>query len=64
MGLSLTRKRQESIIIGDDIQVTIADISGDKVRIWISAPKRVSIHRLEVYEQINGPYVDRNSEDR
>jgi creatinine deaminase len=50
--LVLARMRDESIIIGDDITVTVADIRGDKVRLGIAAPRHVSVHRKEVYEQI------------
>lgn len=50
--LVLTRKRDESIIIGDNIVITVIGIRGDKVRFGIEAPKEVSIHRQEVYEAI------------
>lgn len=50
--LVLTRQRDETIMIGDDIEVTIVDIRGDKVRLGITAPKEVSIHRKEVYDAI------------
>jgi carbon storage regulator len=50
--LVLSRHRDESIIIGDDIVVTIVDIRGDKVRLGINAPAHVSVHREEVYEAI------------
>jgi len=50
--LVLTRQRDETIMIGDEIEVTIVDIRGDKVRIGINAPKHISVHRKEIYEQI------------
>ncbi len=50
--LVLTRKRDESIIISDNIVITVIGIRGDKVRFGIEAPKEVSIHRQEVYEAI------------
>jgi carbon storage regulator len=50
--LVLTRKRDESIIIQDNIIVTVVEIRGDKVRLGISAPKEISVHRNEVYESI------------
>jgi|SRR5947209_8349972 len=50
--LVLTRHKDETIMIGDDIEVTVVDIRGDKVRIGINAPKEVSVHRKEVYEAI------------
>jgi carbon storage regulator len=50
--LVLSRQRDESIIIGDDIVLTVVDIRGDKVRLGITAPKDVPVHRQEVYDAI------------
>jgi carbon storage regulator len=50
--LVLSRQKDESIIIGDDVEITIVDVRGDKVRLGITAPKSVSIHRREVYDAI------------
>jgi carbon storage regulator len=50
--LVLTRQRNESLMIGDDIQITICDVRGDKVRLGITAPRQVPVHRKEVYEAI------------
>ncbi len=50
--LVLSRQRDESIIIGDDVVVTIVDIRGDKVRLGIEAPSEIPVHRREVYEAI------------
>lgn len=50
--LVLSRQRDESIIIGDNIVITIVDIRGDKVRLGIQAPTEVPVHRQEVYEAI------------
>jgi carbon storage regulator len=50
--LVLSRQRDESIIIGDNIVVTIVDIRGDKVRLGIDAPSEVPVHRREVFEAI------------
>ena len=50
--LVLSRQRDETIMIGDDIELTIVDIRGDKVRIGIKAPSRIAVHRKEVYEAI------------
>ena len=50
--LVLSRQRDETIMIGDDIELTIVDIRGDKVRLGITAPASVAVHRKEVYEAI------------
>ena len=50
--LVLSRHRDESIIIGDDIVITVVDIRGDKVRLGIAAPVEIPVHRQEVYEAI------------
>ncbi len=50
--LVLSRQRDESIIIGDNIVITVVDIRGDKVRLGISAPTEIPVHRQEVYEAI------------
>jgi carbon storage regulator len=50
--LVLSRHRDESIMIGDHIVVTVVDIRGDKVRLGISAPPEVSVHRQEIYDAI------------
>lgn len=50
--LVLSRQRDESIMIGDNVVVTIVDIRGDKVRLGIEAPGEIPVHRQEVYEAI------------
>jgi len=50
--LVLTRKKNESIIIGDNIEVCILDTSGDQVRIGVKAPRNIPVHRKEVYSEI------------
>lgn len=50
--LVLSRKKNESIIIGDDIKIVIVEIRGDKVRLGIEAPSTVPVHRQEVYDAI------------
>ncbi|MHC4982567.1 MAG: carbon storage regulator CsrA [Planctomycetota bacterium] len=50
--LVLSRQRDETIIIGDDIEITVVDIRGEKVRLGINAPAHVPVHRKEVYEAI------------
>ena len=52
--LVLSRKKNESIIINDNITVTVIEIRGDKVRLGIVAPKEVPVHRQEVFEAIHG----------
>jgi carbon storage regulator len=50
--LILTRKLKEAIMIGDDIEISIASIEGDQVKLAISAPKHIEIHRKEIYLSI------------
>ena len=50
--LVLSRKKNESIVINDDITIVVVEIRGDKVRIGVEAPKEVPVHRNEVYEAI------------
>ena len=50
--LVLSRKRNEQIVIGENIIVTVVDVRGDKVRLGIEAPAQVPVHRQEVYEAI------------
>ncbi len=50
--LVLSRHRDESIMIGDDVVITVVDIRGDKVRLGIDAPQHIPVHRQEVYEAI------------
>ena len=50
--LVLSRQRDQSIFIGDDIEITVVDIRGDKVRLGIEAPTEIPVHRQEVYEAI------------
>ncbi len=50
--LALSRKKDEAIVINDDIEITVIEIKGDQVKLGISAPKSVPIYRKEVYAQI------------
>ena len=50
--LILTRRISESVIIGDNVKVTVLGVKGNQIRIGIEAPKDVSIHREEIYERI------------
>jgi carbon storage regulator len=50
--LVLSRTKEESIMIGDEVEITIVDVRGDKVRLGITAPREISVHRKEIYEAI------------
>jgi len=50
--LVLSRQKDESIMIGDDVEITIVDVRGGKVRLGITAPKAVSVHRKEIWVAI------------
>lgn len=52
--MCLSRKINQSIIIGDNITITVVSLQGDKVRLGISAPKDIPVHRKEVYDTIRG----------
>ncbi len=52
--LVLTRKPNQAIVIGDDVRVVVVSVDRDQVRIGIEAPRDVSVHRAEVYEEIRG----------
>ncbi len=64
--LVLSRQRDETIMIGDTIEITVVDVRGDKVRLGITAPTSVAVHRKEVYEAIqrenrNAATIDQDS---
>lgn len=50
--LVLSRKKGESIMIGDDIEITVVGVEGDTIRLGIKAPREISVHRKEIYESI------------
>lgn len=50
--LVLTRKLHQSIVIGDEIEVVVLEVRGEQVRLGIKAPKTVTVHRKEIYDQI------------
>ncbi len=62
--LVLTRKSNQSIMIGDDIEVSVLSVVGEKVRIGIQAPRDIPVFRTEVYLEIQGERVGAESADR
>lgn len=60
--LILTRRIGESIIIGDDITITVLGVKGNQVRLGVNAPKTVSVHREEIYRRIQQEQTPNNSE--
>ena len=62
--LVLTRKLNQSIMIGDDIEVTVLAIAGDKVRIGIQAPREIPVFRIEVYREIREQTMAADSSER
>jgi len=57
--LVLSRKKNESVVINDDITIVVVEIRGDKVRLGIEAPKECSVHRREVFDAIRRSNQDR-----
>ena len=53
--LVLSRNKEQTIVVGDDVRITIVDVKGDKVRLGIEAPRSVSVHREEVWVALNQP---------
>ena len=63
--LVLSRQCDQTIVIGDNIEITVVAIRGDKVRIGIDAPREITVHRKEVYEAIQREREDdKNSQPR
>ena len=60
--LVLSRKKNESIVINDDITIVVVEIRGDKVRLGVEAPKEVPVHRREVYEAIKRNELSRDKD--
>jgi len=61
--LVLSRQKDESIMIGDNVEIVIVDVRGDKVRLGITAPKEIPVHRREVYEAIKREAEKREKEE-
>tara|TARA_B100001109_G_scaffold102924_1_gene83877 strand:- start:321 stop:503 length:183 start_codon:yes stop_codon:yes gene_type:complete len=59
--LILTRKSGESLMIGEDVSVTVLGVKGNQVRIGINAPKDISVHREEVFDKIKDKSEEDNS---
>ena len=62
--LVLSRQKDESIMIGDEVEITIVDVRGDKVRIGINAPRTVSVHRKEIWEMIKKEEAEGNDSNK
>jgi carbon storage regulator len=62
--LVLTRKTNQSIMIGDEIEVSVLNVSRDKIRLGITAPREVPVYRKEVYESMNGDGASANGDSR
>ena len=62
--LVLSRQRDESIMIGDDVEIIIVDVRGDKVRLGITAPKSIPVHRREIYDAIQREKDEKKGPDQ
>lgn len=60
--LILTRKSGESLLIGDDVEITILSVRGGQVKIGVKAPKEVAVHREEVYQRIKSTNTEHSNE--
>lgn len=61
--LILTRKVGESVLIGDDISITVLSVRGNQIKLGVQAPKEVSVHREEIYQRIITQMQDESSND-
>ena len=62
--LVLSRQKDESIMVGDNVEITIVDVRGVKVRLGITAPKEIPVHRREVYEAIQREKGEKQAQER
>jgi len=61
--LVLARRLNESIMIGDDIEIVVIDIKGDQVKLGINAPRKITVHRKEIYQEIKQENIAAISSD-
>jgi carbon storage regulator len=61
--LILTRRVGETVMIGDDVTITVLGVKGNQVRVGINAPKHVAVHREEIYERIKREQHNNDSDD-
>ena len=62
--LVLSRQKDESIMVGDNVEITIVDVRGDKVRLGISAPREIAVHRKEVFEAIKREEAEKQASEK
>jgi len=62
--LVLTRKRGQSIVLGDDVEVTILEVNGESVKVGITAPIHVKVYRRELYEEIKSTNINSIVKDK
>jgi len=62
--LVLSRQRDESIMIGDDVEIIIVDVRGDKVRLGITAPRSIPVHRREIYDAIQREKAEKKESEK
>lgn len=61
--LILTRKIGESLLVGDDVEITVLSVRGNQVKLGVNAPKEISVHRQEIYERIKAAEVTNSSDE-